>query len=164
MTKKKIAIIFGAILVVLVGVFVLIKREGNQLPPPFTQTGLRTPFPTTKPSSFDIEKVKNQETINVSGVTVNNYYKGAIVTAPDGYALFEVNENYKFSYIPVDNSFLISIIENPFDKVRIEAETAFLKKLNITQKEACRLNVSVSTNIRIDPGRAGVNYPISFCE
>src|SRR4030042_1347158 len=76
---------------------------------------------------------------------------------------FIIGKN-KIAYIPVDKSFLISILDNPFEDVKKEAEKAFLQKLGITQEDACLMNVNIATNIRINPSYAGKNYKLSFCE
>ncbi|OGM09778.1 hypothetical protein A2W13_01190 [Candidatus Woesebacteria bacterium RBG_16_36_11] len=157
-SNNKRVLIIGVVIVVLaIWIIGLIigKNETSEV--------ILTPSPvsTTTPKPLNIPESPK---INVSGIEVNNFYKEAIIIGGDGYALFDKTDKFKIAYIPVDKSFLISILDNPFEDVKKEAEKAFLQKLGITQEEACLLNVNIATNIRINPSYAGKNYKLSFCE
>src|SRR4030042_5618948 len=157
-SNKKRALIAIAVVVVLViwivG-FIIGKNEKKEV------LETPSPIPTTTPKPLNIPESPK---IKVSGVEANNFYNEAIIIGDDGYALFEKTSKYKIAYIPVDKSFLISILDNPFEDVKKEAEKAFLQKLGITQEDACLMNVNIATNIRINPSYAGKNYKLSFCE
>jgi len=58
----------------------------------------------------------------------------------------------------------IVILGSPFEKYRAEAEKAFLIKLNVSEGEACSLNVVVGTVQFANPDEAGRDFPLSFCE
>ncbi|RJR14809.1 hypothetical protein C4579_04280 [Candidatus Microgenomates bacterium] len=71
---------------------------------------------------------------------------------------------YHIVFLKQFNSYAISITGAPFYAYREEAEQAFLSTLNITQKQACLLNVTVSTPRFANPDQSGRNYPLSFCQ
>src|SRR4030065_1525134 len=143
-TNKKRLIIGVAIFIIITiwiaGIIISKKekslREGTQTPVPSP-----TAIPFTSPESANL---------NIDGVEVNNFYKDAILTGEDGYALFDKTPKYKIAYIPVDKSFLISIIDNPFEEDRRGAEIAFLQKIGVSKEDACLLKVNIATNIRIN--------------
>jgi len=155
--KKKILIVITVILIVAIWIVgsIIARKEELQ------KKTLQTPMPSPTQIPYLIPE---SATIEVGGVEVNNFYKDAILTGNDGYALFDKTPKYKIAYIPVDQSFLISIIDNPFEAVRKEAERAFLQKLGVNQENACQLRVNIATNVRVDPTHAGQNYKLSFCE
>ena len=153
--RSLIAIAVVVVLVIWIVGFIIGKNEKKEV------VEIPSPIPTATPKPLNIPESPK---IKVSGVEVNNFYREAIIIGNDGYALFEKTSKYKIAYIPVDKSFLISILDNPFEDVKKEAEKAFLQKLGITQEDACLLNVNIATNIRINPSYAGKNYKLSFCE
>jgi len=73
-------------------------------------------------------------------------------------------EAFNFLYRTETDSFLISIFSSPFDEVRFEAERAFTKSLGISQTEACKLEVSVTTPHFANPEHSGEIFGLSFCE
>ena len=149
-----------------VAVFALI---GIFIPYPKSETTepQKTIQPTASPFlPKDLETKIDQESpkIKISGVEVNNFYKEATEIKKDGFAKFIDKKDYQIMYIPVDNSFLISILSSPFDEIRTEAEKALLDKLKISQQEACYLKVNITTPSYANPEYAGKNYGLSFCE
>ena len=157
LNKKKILITTAIVIILAIWIIGLIigKNETKEV------TVIPSPVSTATPKPLNIPESPR---IQVSGIEVNNFYKEAIIIGGDGYALFDKTDKFKIAYIPVDKSFLISILDNPFEDVKKEAEKAFLQKLGITPEEACLLNVNIATNIRINPSYAGKNYKLSFCE
>jgi len=154
--KKKLLIISIIVLILIIWIvgYIISNKEKP------TEEIVLSPMPS--PTSAPYIPPQSSK-IDVNGVEVNNFYKNALMTQDDGYALFDQTTRYKIAYIPVDDSFLISITDNPFETIRKEAEAAFILKLGITKEEACRLKVNISTNIRINPSYAGQNFPLSFC-
>lgn len=144
--------------VALVGIFIPMPKKNGQ---PKPTTAPSPTFPTIEDTETKIDKESPK--IKISGVTINNFYQQATETKEDGFAKFVDEKDYQIMYIPVDNSFLISILGAPFEEIRNQAEKEFLKKLNITQEEACRLNVNITTPAYINPSFAGKVYKLSFC-
>ena len=81
-----------------------------------------------------------------------------------GDVLIEEKDGHQTFYFVDEESFLISILESPFAKVRKKAEEDFLEKLGIGRAQACRLQVSVTTPLFVNPDEAGKKYGLSFCE
>lgn len=60
-------------------------------------------------------------------------------------------------------AYLISIVQSPFEEVRLKAEAFFLEKLNIDKEAACKLKVNITTMRFANPNQAGQTFPLSFC-
>lgn len=80
------------------------------------------------------------------------------------YATFPDREGYQIFYFEDLEQFLISITASPFEQYRLRAEIDFLESLNISQREACSLDVVITTPARDNPEYAGKEYELSFCE
>lgn len=119
----------------------------------------QTPLPTQ-----GAREIPQGDSINVSGVKVNNPYNKAETTGELGDALFVDETYYKIVYYPDDKAFLISIQGSPFETIRNQAEEKFLQELGIDQTQACRLQVWITTPNYINPAFAGQNYRLSFCK
>lgn len=104
------------------------------------------------------------KTIEISGVTVKNPYVSPVKIDPQGDSLMQENPGYSLVYLKPFNEFLISITSSPFEENRKKAEEAFLVRMGVTQEDACRLKVTITTPLSINPNEAGVNYPLSFCQ
>ena len=100
----------------------------------------------------------------INKVVVNNFFpKATKINQYGDYSLLK-NEEYKILYEAQFNLFLISIISSPFKEIRKTAEGEFVKILGVTQADACKLNVSITTPLYANPQEAGKNYRLSFCE
>ena len=99
----------------------------------------------------------------MDGVEIDNIYKDAQDRNMQGDVDFSSNPSYSLVYLPDYEEFLITILITPFEETRLLAESDFVEKLGITKDQACILNVTVSTPFSVDPERAGIKYPLSFC-
>lgn len=124
--------------------------ETPTLPLP-TQTPLRFPVPTGK-------------TIEVSGIPVKNPYISPAELNQMGDSLMVRQPGYSLVYLKPFGQFLISITASPFAENRAQAENAFLLRMGITQEQACKLKVTITTPSSINPNESGQNYPLSFCQ
>lgn len=115
------------------------------------------------PTPFSLKGFPTGERINISGIPVKNPYISPAQLDTQGDSLMVREAGFELVYLKQFGEFLISITDSPFEANRRLAETAFLKRLGITQEEACRLNVSITTPISINPTEAGQKYPLSFC-
>jgi len=103
-----------------------------------------------------------KEKIEISGVKVNDFTQKA---QSDNYSITILKEkNYHIFYFKKENKFLISIVGYPFDMWREEGEKAFVDVLGISKRNACKLNVEISTPYFANPDKAGQQYPLSFCK
>ena len=73
------------------------------------------------------------------------------------------NGNYSIVYFSVDQSFLITILAEPFNQNRTLAEQELLKHLGIAELDACKLTVSLGVPANVSEALAGKNYGLSFC-
>jgi len=141
------------------------KNQANPLAQNNTQTGqnAKHQIPTPQPTLIPYPSIPTSEKIVLNGVKMDNFYYKAFSIGPIGDTLIDNSSTYKVVYYPIDKAFLISILGSPFDSVRKVAEQAFLKDLGITQADACKLSVYITTPAAYNPSEAGTNYTLSFC-
>lgn len=70
---------------------------------------------------------------------------------------------YSLGYWPDDHSFTITLFAEPLAEVRRAAEEDMMRRLDIDQKNMCRLNYGVYVPIRVNEIHSGVNLGFSFC-
>lgn len=97
------------------------------------------------------------------GVFVDNF-KVSATPLPGGDSKLIHEDGYEILYLEKFDSFLISILKQPFEVYRQVAETALLSQLGISQTDACRLDVTITTPAYVDPALGGNNFSLSFCE
>ena len=133
---------------------------------------LPTPTLIIAPSYFD-RMIPPNVTINpenskiiISSVEMNNFIKTARVINKEGdmQVSSTIASGYSIIYLSQFSEFLISINKSPFDQYRLQAENKFLVSLGINQQQACKLNVIITTPRFVNPGQAGQNYSLSFCQ
>src|SRR3989338_10327274 len=101
------------------------------------------------------------ERIKVSDVMVKNFYKVALKSNKSGDLLLAQTADHLIVYIPKDSYFLISILNTNFDVAREVAELRLIEILDIDKEGACRLKVTVTTPVRINPSLNGPILPLS---
>lgn len=72
--------------------------------------------------------------------------------------------NYAIYYYKDQKEVVIDILRSPFPEWREKAEKTFLEKTNLTEKEACELNVNLGTIRSVDFELSGKNLGLSFCK
>lgn len=160
--KSKIPLIIfvsGIILACIIFIAIITIRFSTKEP-----SIIETPIitnPTLVPPNIPIPTGK---TIEVSGVNVKNPYENTVKIDTQGDSLMQENPGYSLVYLRPFNEFLISITASPFEKNRKLAEEAFLLRMGITQTDSCRLKVTITTPLSINPNEAGQSYPLSFCQ
>lgn len=158
MSKGKLIIIIYAILALIVlavlSILLFVRFSRPEVPttiPSPTESPINIPLPTG-------------ETVEVSGVPIKNPYISPVELSKNADSLMVRTDKYDLVYIKPYEQFLITINASPFESNRLEAEQAFLERLEISQEEACSLNVFVSTPYSVNPDESGTNYRLSFCE
>lgn len=116
------------------------------------------------PFNLIFEEVPEGDTIEIADVEVNNFFEKVGIPESASYIIIEKNSDYKIAYLNNFNSFLISITNSPFESQRILAEEKFLDELGISETDACKLEVQVTTPRFANPDHAGIIYGLSFCE
>lgn len=71
--------------------------------------------------------------------------------------------DYSITYFQDGTAFVITLYRRPFAEMRMRAEQDLIQKLNISQKEACNLNVNLGTIASVDENLSGRNFGLSFC-
>ena len=168
---KKIATITFIVLLDLgiVGAFIYSRLQSQQTPvdgEPVNPSGLPPAPPVAIPPT---PPAPAGDTITLQtsqgGVVVKNFYNSQGVTIyPTGVGL--VKPDYIF-YYDREQGFFSMVLVNP-DKtpqeMRQEAETDFLAVLGITQEAACKLQVNLTVDPKVDENIGGaINYGLSFC-
>ena len=70
---------------------------------------------------------------------------------------------YSILFSERDGSFTISLDSIPLDVTRERASGDFLMMLDITEEEACKLNVQVGVTYYVDEALSGKDLGLSFC-
>ena len=102
------------------------------------------------------------ETTTSSGQEINNPFKGAREVTALGDALTVSTDTYQIVYLGQFDEFIIDILKEPFDQNRAAAETAFLERIGVDQRDACFLKVTVNPPRK--EGELQTKHRLSFCE
>jgi len=156
-TMKKI-LIFTALLAIILITLILV-RVSNQ---PSQNIPKTTPAPTQYIPP-PLPTIPTNDTLTINGIKVNNIYKDARDRTQAGDVDFSSSPNYSITYLPKYSEFIITIYQLPFEENRILAEKEFIKKLDISQQQACLMTVSISVPFSVDPEQSGIKFPLSFC-
>lgn len=156
--NKKLLIIIGITAIILIVLTAYIQSIGKT-----TKTTTVSPSPIAN-NQFINPTVPTGNVVTIWGVTMNNFYKNTGEVSKDGEVQILSNSRYAFIYRPQHNYFLISILGSPFPQIRKEAETAFLTTLGITEKEACKLYVVITTPYSSNKDFSGKAFRLSFCK
>jgi hypothetical protein len=96
-------------------------------------------------------------------VRVKNFYNNAL-DRDETMVTISKTKNYSILYFPRDSGFIVSVLSSPFEEGRMVAEQEFLRSLDISQEDACKLKVEVTTIYTINPDFAGRSLGLSFCQ
>jgi hypothetical protein len=143
--------------ITIVSLFLLASYLGRSLSNtevPRTTTPVQTYEPQDENSEITEEE---REKINIE------VFENAQKTTERGDVLFLDTGQFHLVYFSKEDEFLISILANPFEEVRRSAELAFLSTLKIDETTACKLNVTITSPIRINPDLKGQILKLSFC-
>ncbi len=140
--KKNIYVIVGIVLIIIASYWlysVFFPKEGATISVQTTQGSLPINNIKTTPEA---KKLSPQDTLAQSTSDYDIVY---------------------FDFGTKDRSFLIDIKGADITSARIKAEAAFLQLLNITQNQACSLNVSLRVSSFANDNLAGQEFGLSFC-
>lgn len=160
--KKKALITITSIIVIVVLFLIFFMRTKNA-PAPTTPP---TPSPSVFPSGFIVpQKTDSKMTIktNEGSVATNNVYADPIQQFPDNSVAFANNNYYYFAFFPLDESFVITILNPDIQTARVKAENDFLQQLSITKEQACDLKLTLAVPFSINQENSGQNFDLSFC-
>lgn len=138
---------------------------GGGITPPNGGNGTTTPSATTTPP---ITPDPNAPTVDVrtqsgSVLKVKNFYAHPKEWSPHGDVLITETTNYRFLYIAIDGSFLVTV-ENPdIHRGRAVAESDIPIILGLSQQETCELPLSLYVPITVPEGQSLTDYGLSFC-
>ncbi|HYF29173.1 MAG TPA: hypothetical protein VEA36_02295 [Candidatus Paceibacterota bacterium] len=178
---KRIAVIVGAILLVLilgVGVYLMTRGtdEAPQAPgaPPFPAGGQLMPEPSSERLLIAAQggEVEVNDFIH-DGITVRDVVSpGRSVLVGDlGYCLADGScpkatdvTRFHISYDEEGSFFTIVLLAEPLSEVRREAEQHLMNRLGIPEILACQLNYYVGTPSFVNEAYSNGNMLFSFCE
>ncbi|MEK7608122.1 MAG: hypothetical protein AAB495_00900 [Patescibacteria group bacterium] len=107
------------------------------------------------------------ETIEIGtadgSVRTKNFYPEKVELDESGGFVFYRDEKYFIAYDTLLSGFWIAIIGGSFDETRKEAEVRLLELLEISQKDACRLDVVLGIQYDSANPLSGRGFPLSFC-
>ncbi len=161
MSLFKILIIIAICFLLIFIVLIFVRKNSGETPKEVTPI----PSPTISfPTPFPTPSFPQTPEITISGVEVKNFYQNAEEYSKQGDVQFSSIPQYNLVYLSKFNEFLVSILSSPFEDTRVIAEKDFIEKLGITELEACKLTVTVTTPKSVNPEFAGKKYRLSFCE
>jgi hypothetical protein len=70
---------------------------------------------------------------------------------------------YSIFYVNADQSFNVTLLQEPIKLVRQQAEQFLMQELGLSQSDMCRLNYSVLVPYDVNQVYAGKNLGFSFC-
>lgn len=160
MMKKRIIYflvsMFVVCIILLILLMILVRRPSTSEPVPVLPAISLIPTEMIPPVSWDGSLI-------ISGIRMRDFTKIPQRILSNGHLLVTDTRTYQLFYYPESQAFLISILSSPFESVRRQAEEAFVGQLDISQQDACRLKVNVTTPSFANPQEAGKIYPLSFC-
>lgn len=102
--------------------------------------------------------------INPSPSTIPATSLAPVSTAPQQEFATDSQHSYQIVYDPNYNFYIISILNTPFDTIRLQAEQDLIKKLNISQDQACaKIKVHIGSPYFANPDQTQSYDTFSFC-
>jgi hypothetical protein len=157
--KKKFIFSTIAIVIFLGGALfvVLLSRQGwadiDEASDPFVPASQMSGVPTSATITLGTSQ---------GSVTMNNFYQSSL-GAQEQYIILKQNANYEINYDTYVSMFYIYVFQAPFSTNRTQAENDFLTTLNISQADACKLDVGEGAAPSVDQSLASSTLPLSFC-
>ena len=169
-TQKFIRIMIGAIglaLVFIIFMAILGRKKQETTPVTTRIIPINTPTIGIRPTLRVDEILDNPDdskfTIPGTDIAVYNFYLKSETINPEGDTYVIDKTEYSITYLPKQGKFMISILTSPFEQIRLQAEQDLLKELQISQAQACKLDISISTPLFANPDFSGQQYRLSFC-
>ena len=141
-TRYKVLIAAVIIILFLYSLFAAFKSRQ----PSVSQSGNSLSLPTKSGDTLKVYDIR-QNPVLVTGDTT----------------VVAQTESYSIVFFAKDQSILITLLSQPVQRSRDQAEQALLDKLKISFTEACQLKVSLSIPASVDEQLAGTDYGLSFC-
>ena len=168
--KKIITVIFIVLLVTgIIGaiIYSVVQRSQNIPGGSETTPGGLPPAPPVAIPPTPPAPTGSTITLQTSqgGVVVKNFYETpGMIVYPEGVGT--IKPDYDF-YYDRERGFFSMVLSNPAktpQEMRQEAENDFLALLGIGKDDACKLEVNLTVDPRVDPVIGGsINYGLSFC-
>lgn len=158
MKKKLLYIFISAFLIagILLVLFALLSRRKPEESVPVI------PIITLVPTRT-LPSVSSDGSLIIRGVRVFDFTKSVDTVLPNGHMIVENAAAFQIFYYPESQSFLLSILGQPFETAREQAEQELLRKLDVSRDDVCRLNVSITTPSHANPDNAGKIYKMHVC-
>ncbi len=171
--KKSIIIVIAIIAIAaVVGAVLLFIKSNVSNSNQGGQAGLLPPVATGTPDqsmSSTLAAAPTGSTFQIGtpqgSVAINNIYTSNDYITLDGQTIVIAQSgDYSIVYNVSDSSFIISLtlVPGPLQATRDAAEAAFLQKLGISEKDACKLNVNEGVTEKGSP-YYGQSLGLSFC-
>lgn len=96
-------------------------------------------------------------------VRIPDITKNPIENLSAGGVTFQLSDDFSIEYYPEDKGFVITLLNRDIEAAQMKAEQEFLRALEISKENACKLNVSIGVPYSVDENLAGGIYKMSFC-
>ena len=96
-------------------------------------------------------------------VTVPNFYAANPPVVDGDTVIIKNTDNYAITYDFLTSEFWLAIIGTPFQTYQQQAEQDFLTTMNLSQADACKLDVTSGVIYSAGNPLDGESFPLSFC-
>ncbi len=134
-----------------------IDRGPGVTPNSQSGTGTGASVSTVTGNQLSVNDFKNDPATIADSNNAGHYYLSGGVDAGNS------NAPYSILYVEADQSFSITLLEEPLADTRIKAETELMQRLGVIQSGMCSLRYVVSTPYWVNEIYAGKNLGFSFC-
>lgn len=162
-------IIIGIVAATVIGVLVVIWLQ----PKAEQESPVQSDDTTESTAGFSPEVIYEDKTTLPLELQnkVDALVQSSVQITPDFYRIAEYPKgaslssevDYSIDYSKQSNTFIVALYKYPLLDTRMRASMAFLEELQVSQEEACRMNVKVTVNSSVNVELAGDNLGFSFC-
>jgi len=171
--KKILPVIIVTIILLLLGAIFVQLKNRNTPPEEEETTTTAKPYPIEYFGGVvplvpaEVPRVVSDK--DNSYVSINDFRQlPKVVSVGEGFYSLNgadpaVDLPYSILFGESDSSFTISLDAIPLDATRERASRDLLMMLDITEEEACKLNVQVGVTYYVDEALSGKDLGLSFC-
>jgi len=145
----KLRIYLGLVIAVCIGVllFLFWPRSSSLPTGPKGDEPIISPLPEGGlPTDGGVSPTTTSLSIDITG-----FLEVATERTRQGDAVLTDNNWYSIYFNQADSIFIITLLKTPVEEARLKAEADFSKYLNLSKRDLCALDVSLSAPYWVDP-------------
>jgi hypothetical protein len=166
--KRGVVFVLIFLTILSVGIYLGVRSDQTSIIPGINeQEPVRSEVQTGEeydPNYRAFGEIPSGRKIIISDVEVNNFFLEKDQLESEAFIPINRGAGYSIAYYNNFNQFLISITDAPFEEIRHDAEQKFIDGLDISEEDACKLDVIITTPRFANPDLAGQIFRLSFCD